>query len=340
MLRLMFAFFRPALDVGGVLGGVTDFIGGSRLPKPDYYTPAHSQQADEIFMHALQAISDATNRNTGMVDPVLLHSYSQMLGIDLSGLVTAGAQAGDQYKQLASRAGQFGDASAAMGGAIQQQAFDPQNALHDFTRQGVVDTSRSADSARGLAMSPYSSGNESTATRNFELDWQNRQLGREMAGAQGANQAFGSSMAYGAAQPGATMAGAQAPIAGQTAAYGAPMGFSQQFLGAEGAMMQPQAGVAGMALPYLQYGTNAAAGKYGQSLNETMAKYGMMSGGFNTMFGGGAGDPSQWFGFQGGNPFSQGNWGASGGAGGGGGGGGMPFMPPPEYMSGAGMALA
>jgi hypothetical protein len=252
-----------------------------------------------------------------MVDPVLLSSYSNLLGIDLSGLITGGQQAGDQYKQLASQSQGFGQTMAGAGNQIMNQAFDPQGALHDFSRQGVIDTSRAADTSRGLAMSPYSSGNESTAARNFELDWQNRQLGREMAGAGGANAAFGASMGYGAAAPQFTMAGAQAPIAGQTAAYGAPMQFSNQFLGAEGNMMAPEANVANMANQYLQFGTNAASNKYAQDVGATQARYGMMSGGFNNMFAGGMGSPSQWFGYGGGNPFSMGNWGLGGGGGGG-----------------------
>lgn len=318
MLGLILAFFRPQLDLGGIAGGITDIVGGFNTPQPNYPMPQGFQQADQAFMQALQAISQATDRNTGMVDPVLLHSYSQMLGIDLSGLVGAGAQAGDQYKQLATQAGGLNAKMTGMGDQIATQAFDPQNALHDFSRQGVVDTSRAADTSRGLAMSPYSSGNESTATRNFEMDWQNRQLGREMAGAGGAGAAYGAGMGFGAAQPGLTMQGAQAPISGQTAAYGAPMDFSNAFLGAEGNMMGQQAGAAGLALPYLNYGTNANMGRYGQDLMGHNSQYGMISGGFNQMFGGGAGDPSQWFGFQGGNPFSQGNWQLPGMGGGGG----------------------
>lgn len=308
-LSLILAFLRPALDFGGVVGGVTDVIGGARTPKPSYYTPQGTQQADQAFMQALEAISAATNRNTGQIDPVLLHSYSQMLGIDLSGLISGGQQAGDAYKQMAAQAGRFGTAAAGMGEQIQQTAFDPQGQLHDYLRGQTIEGSRAADAARGTAVSPYSSGNESTALRNFELDWQNRQLGRQVTGAQGATGAFDASMGYAGAVPTATMAGARAPIAGQAAAYSAPMDFSTQFLGAENAMFAPQAGMAtGMALPYLQYGTNAAANQYGQSLQAHMDKYGMMATGFNSMFGGGSGDPSQWFGYGGGNPFSQANW--------------------------------
>ena len=76
-----------------------------------------------------------------------------------------------------------------------------------------------------------------------------------------------------------------------------------------------------MAMPYLGFGTQAASNKFGQDVGATMDRYGMMSQGFNSIFGGGAGNPAQWFGFQGGNPFSMMNWGGGGGAGGAGAGG-------------------
>lgn len=320
MLSLILAFLRPALDFGGIAGGITDIIGGAGLPHPGYYTPGGTQQADAAFMQALNAISAATNRNTGQIDPVLLHSYSQMLGIDLSGLISGGQAAGDAYKQMATAAGGYGTAAGDMGRQIQTTAFDPQGQLHDYLRQQTTDASRAADSARGTAMGPVSSGNESTALRNFELDWQNRQLGRQMAGGQSATGLFDASLGYMGAVPGATMAGARAPIAGQTAAYGAPMDFSTQFLGAENAMFQPQAAMAtSMAQPYLQFGTQSGSNLYNQRLGRAMDQTQMIAGGFNSAFGGGAGDPSQWFGYGGGNPFSMSSWG-----GGGGGAGGLP----------------
>jgi len=61
-------------------------------------------------------------------------------------------------------------------------ALDPQQQLQDRTQQRVVDASRAGSSARGLAMSPYSAGIENEAVKNFNIDWQNQQLNRQVAG--------------------------------------------------------------------------------------------------------------------------------------------------------------
>ena len=242
-LALLLAFFRPALDYAsmgaGIFAGLEGQFQASQLPNANYWKPGGQSTADDSFMQALQAITQSAARNNGIIDPVLLQSYSQLLGIDMAPLIQAGGQAGDQYKQLATQGQGLNQTMMGQGDAISRAAFDPQNQLHDFNRQQTIDTSRAADSSRGLAMSPYSSGNESTATRNFEMDWQNRQLGREMAGSQGAQGAYGAAFGYGGAVPQATMAGGAAPISAQTTAYGAPMGFSNQFMGAQQNMNAP-----------------------------------------------------------------------------------------------------
>ena len=59
---------------------------------------------------------------------------------------------------------------------------DPQNQLHDYMRTMTSQGARGADSARGIAMGPASSGNENEALRNFEMGWQNNQLNRATTG--------------------------------------------------------------------------------------------------------------------------------------------------------------
>jgi hypothetical protein len=66
-----------------------------------------------------------------------------------------------------------------------QQSFDPQQALYNRTVQQTQEQTRAGLEARGLDMSPYGAGVESSALSNFNIDWQNSQLQRELAGAQG-----------------------------------------------------------------------------------------------------------------------------------------------------------
>jgi hypothetical protein len=63
-------------------------------------------------------------------------------------------------------------------------SLDPQNALYDRTVQRLQDQSRASSSAHGAAMGPYAAGLENQAMGNFNIDWNNAQLGRQVQGTQ------------------------------------------------------------------------------------------------------------------------------------------------------------
>lgn len=81
---------------------------------------------------------------------------------------------------------------------IMQTGFDPQQQLYARTQQQVTDQSRASEAARGIDMSPYGAGLENDQNRNFNIDWQNQQLGR---------QATAAGAAGGLTQAGAGVAG-------------------------------------------------------------------------------------------------------------------------------------
>lgn len=69
---------------------------------------------------------------------------------------------------------------------ILDTGFDPEGALRARTEQQLTDSTRAGLSARGLVMSPYGAGVENKALSDFNLDWQDRQLGRQNTASQGA----------------------------------------------------------------------------------------------------------------------------------------------------------
>lgn len=238
------------------------------------YQPGNPVSADEKWLNAMAAIKNATDRNTGMVDPVLLQSYSQMLGIDLSQLTSAGAMQGQQYGQLGDTAGYYGDVMGGRaneafgrGDALWNTAQDPQQALYERSKQNIVEGARAADSARGIGMSGVSAGNENKAVRDFEIDWQGQQLARMLGGSEGANRAgmrggqdLSSSMGYYGAIPGYTMSSATAPIQAQQTQYQLPMDWSTMFTqGQANNIIGPQQAMQANILPYLGLGVNAGA---------------------------------------------------------------------------------
>lgn len=68
-------------------------------------------------------------------------------------------------------------------------SLDPQGALYSRNMQQTVDAARAGQSARGIAASPFAAGLEDKAVRDFNLDWNDRQLARQAQGSQAFAQA-------------------------------------------------------------------------------------------------------------------------------------------------------
>jgi hypothetical protein len=71
---------------------------------------------------------------------------------------------------------------------IMQTGFDPQQQLYQRTLQQVQDQSNVNNAMAGVATSPYGAGLTNQATNNFNIDWQNQQLGRQAQAAGAAGQ--------------------------------------------------------------------------------------------------------------------------------------------------------
>lgn len=63
-------------------------------------------------------------------------------------------------------------------------AFDPQQALYKQNLADLTDATRAGEAVRGISMSPYGAGVEANAIGRFQNDWQDRQVQRQMTGAQ------------------------------------------------------------------------------------------------------------------------------------------------------------
>ena len=161
-----------------------------------------------------------------------------------------GIQAGQQLtgagQQLVGAGQQFGGAGMSALPDVQtllSLGFDPQNAL--YAQQQNLNQQQNAAilGQSGVASTPYGAGVQQQANTNFNLGWENQQLGRAAQGAGAAGNLLGS---IGGAL--STGAGAQATGAGlQTA--GGNLGF--QGLTEQGTGVGQIAGGAGM--PYNAY---------------------------------------------------------------------------------------
>jgi hypothetical protein len=86
-----------------------------------------------------------------------------------------------------------------LAGQVANTAFDPQSALYARTQQQVQDQANAINAMYGLSQSPYGAGVANQAMSNFNIDWQNQQLQRQLQG----SQAYQGALAgYGGAQQG------------------------------------------------------------------------------------------------------------------------------------------
>ncbi len=144
---------------GGGAGAVTNpFSAGVPTPSSDTVSPTGAGSAQYSNPFFLSAQNSAVNAG------------------NLSGNLASGntAQAGNM------QAG----ANTLQGGAgtVMNTAFDPQNALYNRTAQQLQDQVRVSEAGRGITMSPYGAGIEDKAMSDFNIDWQNAQLGRQVQG--------------------------------------------------------------------------------------------------------------------------------------------------------------
>lgn len=96
-------------------------------------------------------------------------------------------------------------------GAVMNTAFDPQQGLYDRTLRQVQEQQRTGQAARGITSSPYGAGLENQALSNFNIDWQNAQLGRQTQGLEAAGGASGQAGNIGQMGVGQTQAAGQLP---------------------------------------------------------------------------------------------------------------------------------
>ena len=96
-----------------------------------------------------------------------------------------------------------GTSSALTGGAasVMGTAFDPQNALYNRTADQVSQQALAGLSGSGLATTPWGQGVYGNTMGNFNIDWQNAQLGRQVSGLNAAGSAGTTALQLGTQGP-------------------------------------------------------------------------------------------------------------------------------------------
>ena len=332
--------------------------------------PWSSQYVEDAQTAGLQAIGlgaqnswltqDLAGLSHGVTGTVqgMLPNVGDRTGLDqaMAGARTAADYGGQTAGNL------FGLSNTATQGAnqIYQNAFDPQNALYNRTLQQVQDQTRAGQAARGIELSGYGANLEGQNISNFNIDWQNQQLGREVTGLQGFTTAGNAAQQYGtgatnlaassAALPMNTNTGYWQSQAGLLNSLGAAGGQAGQIgtmagnIGTQGyqatlasgampynaSMDTAQRGQSAISsalssdLSYLGYGSNNYANQmqgYGNQVQGVAGAGNMIGQGVSAL-----GQGANWL---------YNNWGGLTGGGGGGGGGGGDYGSISSLASGA-----
>ena len=167
-------------------------------------------QNNPFAQQALAGAQQAANTATGTVAPQQLAGAAQDTGIAnlatsaAPGAYNAATNAGQTaYNQsqslipsglqgLSVAPGVFNQAQSLIpsttqpelqaGASVLNTAFDPQQALYNQQYQQMLDQQNAMNAMNGVAGSPYAAGISGQAGTNFNIDWQNAQLNRQIAG--------------------------------------------------------------------------------------------------------------------------------------------------------------
>jgi hypothetical protein len=217
---------------------------GSLFGQNSNNVPVNTFQMPGMTDTANQASSGTTAM--GQTLDQLLAQYMPQMNTQL-GANTAGGQAGSNMATstipgaTAIGQGSMQGAQQLQGGAnsIMNTAFDPQSALYNQLFQQNQDMANVQNTMSGVGTTPYGAGVADQSGQNFNINWQNQQLGRQATGLQGAEAAYGAAQPLGNAGQAGLVQSAMLPYATQSAAAGANTQALQGGIGATTTASQP-----------------------------------------------------------------------------------------------------
>lgn len=223
------------------------------------YQPMGQPQIDQSWLQNYNQLQGLNSSYYGQLQPMAQQSLMAAYNNPYAQSYIGGAQNIAGMGQMAGAQG--------MGAAnqIYQSSMDPQQALYNRTAQAVQQQARAANAAAGIGTSAAGVGVEDQAMNNFNIDWQNQQLQRQLQGAQGAgnanNQALNMAMgSYGLPY--------QDAMAVPTNQYAALQGYTG-IIGAYPAALNQNMN---QAANYMQLGQAAQGQAYGQAYNNQQAQ--------------------------------------------------------------------
>ena len=263
----------PAQPIPSSYGGASNYI------------PSNQAGIDTSYQQLFAGLQGAASPLAGLAGDI--SGYLQNIQNNpYAGQVVPGAVQAQAYAQgtqipALQQAGAtltgLGQQAAPYAANILQQGFDPQQALYQQQQQQTTEQANAINSMYGLGSSPAGAGLTQQALQNFNLGWQNQQLGRE-ATAAGAYGNLGSQISgletagtglMGQAT-GAISGASQLPYSAYNLLQTTPIGAIGAGGQAASSALGPTMGGLGSSLAYLGQGTGAS-NAYNTALNAAYA---------------------------------------------------------------------
>ena len=236
------------------------------------YTPPNLSDIANTTTNAINSLQNPLGAYTGQINNLLqtgvpqLQQIGQNVIAQLPGITGAYQNAGNYASNQAGLAANNAQGLTAAGQQVWNTALDPQKALYNRTLNQITQQDNAQQAARGIGMSPIGQELSNQAISNFNIDWQNQQLQRQLAGLQGLGSAYGGATNMGVAGSNLTNSAAQnaylgaaMPLQLGNAALQAPLGLINSAYPLLNAGNVANAARAGLGMRYMGLGQSGAA---------------------------------------------------------------------------------
>lgn len=164
--------------------------GGHKAPTA--YQPTGQGAADQTYQSGMNAMAQAgqnlyntANQGYGnLYQGALNNPYYQAAQAGVGQTAQQGALASQNAFQGSQAMQDFGGQLGQFATGVQQTAFDPQQALYNRNATQMMNQQNAINAMSGVAGSPYGAGLTGQTMGNFNLDWMNQQMQRQLQGAQ------------------------------------------------------------------------------------------------------------------------------------------------------------
>lgn len=247
--------------VGGLIGSAfssTPVSGVGTSAQPAYQPPNQAGIANQ-WQNYYGQLGNTSSGYYGGIQPLAWQSAQAAYNNPYASQYPAAAA------QLAGTANQTAQQQLGAANQLYQTSMDPQQSLYQRTSQQVDQQARAANAAAGLGTSAAGVGLENQAMSNFNIDWQNQQLQRQLQGAQGAGNVSNQALNMMLGTYGLPYQAAQAVPTNQ-------LGALQSYTGAVGAYPAALNQLLNQGSSYLQLGQAAQGNAFNQALANSQAQ--------------------------------------------------------------------